>query len=129
MVLSSTRGSVERVNSTRVEVGLMEPHANAGSSRQDSGIAEAMHPTYFEQGHHPQLVTSDPPLVEMATEFVPEQSVSRFTRLWSQFPSMESATQVRQPAFQLLPSDSLVHWKTSFISEARGTWLLAEPAD
>jgi len=81
------RGYVKRVNPAHAEVRLAEPYATAGLSRQDSGITQAMHPAYLEWGLHPRLLASDLLSVEMATDSVREQSLSRSTRFHSQFPS------------------------------------------
>jgi len=118
--LSSVRMHAKRAYPAHSWVEVPYPYVRAGSSRHDSGIAEARSSAYLERDRHSQSISSDP--LRVGTAPIREHSSSYSVHSRSQFPSEHTHSNIPL-------SDSTERWRDGFIAEARGTWLPAGNTD
>jgi len=114
-VTDSMRGVTRQTNPARVDVGSVGLYPIAGSSKQDSGIAEVMYTTHPGQYSQSQQAASYSPFMDVGVNLVRAPSWNHSTGLWGRAPL--TATTMALP-----PNVSMERWKAGFIPETRGTW-------
>jgi len=112
-VAGSTRRMTRQTTPAWADVRLVGLYPGAGSSEQDSGIAEVMHSAYPGQHRQSRLAASYPPPVDIGADLVRVPSWNRSTGLQV---GPQTATTTGQ-----LPDVSAECWGMGFTPEAQGT--------